>query len=95
MALEIWNGTPPRWIAKLRDHTGHHKKSLGQITEDFDYDPAREAAQSWFKSYESGITDESFTVENACKTTWTILASKRVRRALTMQARCSSAARWE
>jgi integrase len=61
------DGAPPRWIAKLRDHTGHHKKSLGQITEDFNYDRAREAALSWFKSYESGITDESFTVESACK----------------------------
>ncbi len=56
-----------RWIAKLRDHTGHHKKALGQVTEDFDYDKAREAACEWFKTYESGITDDSYTVEAACK----------------------------
>jgi hypothetical protein len=56
-----------RWIAKLRNHTGHHSRVLGDASEIFDYDDAREAALRWFKSFESGVTDDTYTVEAACK----------------------------
>ncbi|HXO63889.1 MAG TPA: hypothetical protein VN882_04255, partial [Steroidobacteraceae bacterium] len=56
-----------RWIAKLRNHTGHHSRVLGDLAETFDYDDARDAAFRWFKSFESGITDDSYTIEAACR----------------------------
>ena len=56
-----------RWIAKLRNHTGHHGRVLGGLTESFDYDQARDAALHWFKLFESGITDDGYTVEAACR----------------------------
>jgi site-specific recombinase XerD len=56
-----------RWIAKLRNHTGHHSRVLGDLTETFDYDQARDAALHWFKLFESGITDDGYTVEAACR----------------------------
>src|SRR5882762_8991999 len=56
-----------RWIAKLRNHTGHHSRVVGDLTEHFDYDQARDAALQWFKLFESGITDDGYTVEAACR----------------------------
>lgn len=56
-----------RWVAKLRDYTGHHEAVLGHVTDQFGYDQAREAAVKWFNSYESGIKDDGYSVEDACK----------------------------
>jgi integrase len=61
------DGMRGRWIAKLRNHTGHHSRVLGDLSEAFQYDDARGAALSWFRSFESGITDDSYTVEAACR----------------------------
>lgn len=67
LGLRKVDGTPSRWIAKLRNESGHHSKVLGDLTEEFDFDRAREAALTWFKSYESGVTDSAYTVEQACR----------------------------
>jgi len=56
-----------RWIAKLRDYTGHHQLALGHVTDEFGYDRAREAALKWFHSFASGIEDDGYSVEAACK----------------------------
>ncbi len=67
LGLRKVDATRSRWIAKLRNETGHHSKVLGDVTLDFDYEGAREAALAWFKSYASGITDSTYTVEQACR----------------------------
>jgi integrase len=61
------DATQSRWIAKLRNDSGHHSKVVGDVTAEFDYEKARDAALRWFRSYESGITDDAYTVEQACK----------------------------
>src|SRR5262245_23491340 len=56
-----------RWIAKLRNHTGHHSRVIGDLCETLGYEEARDAALRWFRLFESGITDETYTVEGACR----------------------------
>src|SRR5690606_25322252 len=47
------------WIAKLRDDDGKHRtRSLGQATKDFDYGPAKRAAEEWFATFDVGVTDK-------------------------------------
>jgi hypothetical protein len=37
------------WIARIRDEEGEqHYKSLGELSEAFSFDQAKEAAESWF-----------------------------------------------
>jgi integrase len=67
LGLRKVDATQSRWIAKLRNESGHHSKVLGDVTVEFDFDRAREAALAWFKSYESGVTDSAYTVEQACR----------------------------
>ena len=67
LGLRKVDATRVRWIAKLRNESGHHSKVLGDVTPEFDFDRAREAALAWFRSYASGITDSTYTVEQACR----------------------------
>lgn len=67
LGLRKIDGTRCRWIAKLRNESGHHSKALGDLSETLDFDRARDAALAWFRSYESGVTDDAYTVEQACR----------------------------
>jgi hypothetical protein len=67
LGLRKVSAAQSRWIAKLRNESGHHSKVLGNLTDGCDYDKARDAAAQWFKAYESGVTDDAYTVEQACK----------------------------
>lgn len=67
LGLRKVDATRIRWVAKLRNESGHHSKVLGDVTAEFDFDRAREAALAWFRSYASGITDSTYTVEQACR----------------------------
>lgn len=56
------------WIARSRDENGRQAyRSLGRVSEDFDFDKAKETAREWFKLRESGISDDVITVADACK----------------------------
>jgi hypothetical protein len=46
-----------RWVAKLRNHTGHHSRVIGDLSDTLGYEQARDAALKWFRLFESGITD--------------------------------------
>ena len=67
LGLRKVSAAQSRWIAKLRNESGHHSKVLGNLTDGFDYDRARDAAAQWVKAYESGVTDDAYTIEQACK----------------------------
>jgi integrase len=67
LGLRKIDAAQSRWIAKLRNESGHHSKVIGDVGADFDFDKARDAALRWFKSFESGVTDDAYTVELACK----------------------------
>jgi hypothetical protein len=67
LGLRKVDATRIRWIAKLRNHSGHHSTVLGDVTAEFDFERAREAALVWFRSYGSGITDSNYTVQQACR----------------------------
>lgn len=61
------------WIARYRDDEGEQwHYPLGELSDVFDYDRAKEAAEIWFKLKEAGITGktetgENVTVEIACR----------------------------
>jgi integrase len=62
------------WLARRRieDAQGigsasYEQKPLGSATRTFDWDAAKRAAETWFKGRDSGIADESPTVETICK----------------------------
>jgi integrase len=56
------------WIARRRDDSGRQEyRSLGMVSETFDFDKAKDAARAWFKVRESGVTDELVTVADACR----------------------------
>lgn len=56
------------WIARRRDDSGRQEyRSLGLVSEAFDFDKAKEAARAWFKVRETGVTDELVTVADACR----------------------------
>jgi integrase len=40
---------------------------LGFLTLSFDFDQARTAAEAWFRTRQTGVTDEVVTVEDACR----------------------------
>ncbi len=62
-------GKPGAWVARYRGESLKQQyKALGYITEDFDFDQAKAAAEEWFKSLDAGIkTDEVVTVADACR----------------------------
>jgi integrase len=63
--LDAESGT---WVARMRDESGRQAyRSLGHVSEDFDFDKAKEAARVWFKLRESGVSDEVVTVADACR----------------------------
>ena len=56
------------WIARYRTEDGEQKyKSLGYVSEAFDFDAAKRAAEQWFKQKEADIKDEVVTVADACR----------------------------
>lgn len=56
------------WIARSRDENGRQAyRSLGRVSDDFDFDKAKETAREWFKLRESGISDDVITVADACR----------------------------
>lgn len=67
LGLRKVDATRSRWIAKFRNESGHHSRVLGDLSVEFDFERAREAALAWCKSYASGITDSTYTVEQACR----------------------------
>jgi integrase len=56
------------WIARARDDHGKQKyRSLGQITDRFDFNAARREAEKWFRDFDAGVhADRNFTVKDAC-----------------------------
>lgn len=62
-------GKPGAWVARYRGESLKQQyKALGYITDDFDFDQAKAAAEEWFKSLDAGIqTDEVETVADACR----------------------------
>lgn len=64
-----------RWIAKLRNHTGHHSRVLGDLTEDFDYDQARDAALRWFKLFDPASPMTATRLKRHARITLKIVAS--------------------
>lgn len=61
------------WIARYRDDRGaQHYKALGEVAESFDFDRAREAAESWIRDAEFGVSDRHddghlVTTASACR----------------------------
>jgi integrase len=56
------------WIARLRDERGRQKyRSLGYLTERFEFEEAGAAANAWFKAFDAGVDDTGATVEKACR----------------------------
>jgi hypothetical protein len=56
------------WIARIRDEEGEqHYKSLGELSEAFSFDQAKEAAESWFQDIERGVSgrNDDGTVNSA------------------------------
>lgn len=57
------------WIARWRNEEGSQLyKSLGQVTDAFDHEAAKKAAEEWKKAVAAGVnTDEVRTVADACR----------------------------
>jgi integrase len=56
------------WVARMRDESGRKiYRKLGYLTDSFDYEAARQAAQKWFEGREAGITEEAIAVADACR----------------------------
>ena len=56
------------WIARLRDDAGRQAyHSIGYATDVLEFDQAKAAAEAWFKTRESGVTDQVVTVADACR----------------------------
>jgi integrase len=57
------------WIARMRNDAPPPRyvyRSLGALTDQSDYEAARAAAQKWRDGRDAGITDDVFTVTQAC-----------------------------
>jgi hypothetical protein len=59
------------------NHTGHHSGVLGDLSDTLGYEQARDAALKWFRLFESGVTDDGYTVEAAF---WDYVEDRRVER---------------
>lgn len=57
------------WIARARDDEGRQRyRSLGQATDQFDFNAAKKAAEDWFRDFDAGVnSDPQLTVADACK----------------------------
>ena len=56
------------WVARMRNETGHKVyRALGYLTETFDFENAREAAQTWFRSQDAGVSNNEATVARVCR----------------------------
>lgn len=56
------------WIARMRDESGRQwYRSLGRVSDAFDFDRAKEEAGRWFKLRESGVSDDVVSVADACR----------------------------
>jgi integrase len=56
------------WVARMRNETGHKiYKALGYLTDAFDHEKARAAAEEWFRSQDAGVEMDIKTVTDACR----------------------------
>jgi integrase len=56
------------WVARMRNETGHKVyRALGYLAETFDFENAREAAQTWFRSQDAGVSNNEATITKACR----------------------------
>lgn len=61
------------WIARMpkedpaKPKTRWQYSALGLVTEENDYQQARAAARQWMERLDAGVTDEDFTVADACR----------------------------
>lgn len=58
------------WIARMRNDAPPPRyvyKSLGLVTDKFDYDAARLAAQKWRDARDAGVTEDGATAADACR----------------------------
>jgi integrase len=56
------------WIARRRDDAGQQAyHSLGYVSDAFDFDAAKVAAEAWFKTKDAGIRTDVVTVADACR----------------------------
>jgi integrase len=61
------NGTG-NWIARMRDEDGKQKYlALGHNSDSLDYTAAKQAAETWFKGKDAGVSDRAPTVADACR----------------------------
>jgi integrase len=62
------NGDDGRWIARMRDESGRQVyRSLGCVSDAFDFDRAKEEARRWFQLRDAGVMDAVLTVAEACR----------------------------
>ena len=60
------------WVARYRDDEGaQHYNALGELSEPFGFDQAKEVAESWMRNAEHGVSDRHdngtrVTVAGAC-----------------------------
>ena len=72
VGLRKLNGGYATWIARCRDDHGTQRyQSLGDLSEDFDFDRAKEAAERWIGELERGVTNRQedgrlITVASVC-----------------------------
>ena len=72
IGLRKLTGGYATWIARYRDeHGAQHYQSLGDLSETFDFDQAKEAAERWIGEFERGVTNRQedgrpVTVASVC-----------------------------
>lgn len=72
IGLRKLTGGHATWIARYRDeHGAQHYQSLGDFSETFDFDQAKEAAERWIGEFERGVTNRQedgrlVTVASVC-----------------------------
>jgi integrase len=56
------------WVARLRDDDGKQRyRSLGQVTDHYDWQAAKLAAERWFIDFDADVTDKPPTVAEVCR----------------------------